>query len=96
MATKWFEMGLQLGVSAKELSNIESDTSTSKKACIKMFTEWLGNSKTDKSWEKLLAALSSQSVRENTLADNLRDKIKTANKPSDRGIAQKKTPVANG
>jgi len=96
MATKWFEMGLQLGVDPKELSYIESDTPSSKTACIKMFTEWLSNSKIEKTWEKLLAALSSRSVRENTLADNLRDKIKAKNKPIDGGIVQRKSPVAKG
>jgi len=96
MATKWFEMGLQLGVDPKELSCIESDTPSSKTACIKMFTEWLSNSKTEKTWEKLLAALSSRSVRENALADNLRDKIKAINKPLDGRMVQRKGPVAKG
>lgn len=84
MATKWFEMGLWLGVDSKELTYIENESPSSKKACIKMFTEWLGNSQTEKSWDKLLTALSSQSVRENSLADNLRAKIKIANKPLDK------------
>ena len=95
MATKWFEMGLQLGVDPKELSYIESDTPSSKTACVKMFTEWLSNSKTQKSWEKLLTALSSRSVRENTLADNLRGKIKATHKPSD-GAVFHKIPMAKG
>jgi len=96
MATKWFEMGLQLGVDPKELRYIESEAPSSKTACIKMFTEWLNNTMTEKSWEKLLAALSSQSVRENALAENLRGKIKATNKSLDRGIIQRKALVAKG
>jgi len=40
MATRWFEMGLQLGVDPEERSYIESDTPSCKTACIKVFTEW--------------------------------------------------------
>ena len=88
MASKWFVMGLQLKVDSKELTAIESDTKTSKEACIKMFIEWLGNFKAEKSWEKLFAALSSESVRERTLANELRHKVRAVNK--------KTTSVAEG
>ena len=71
MATKWFEMGLQLGVNPKDLKTIQHDAKNSKAACIEMFTEWLGNANTEKSWEKVLNALRSRSVGENTLAKNL-------------------------
>ena len=72
MATKWFEMGLQLGVSPKELKTIQLDAKSSKEACRLMFTEWLDNVKsTEKSWRKVLDALRSRSVGENTLAKNL-------------------------
>ena len=73
MATKWFEMGLQLGVDSKELKTIQHDTRDSKTACRAMFMEWLDtNTKTEKSWKKILAALSSRSVGRNTLAESLR------------------------
>ena len=57
MATKWFEMGLQLGVNPKDLKTIQHDAKNSKAACIQMFTEWLDNASTEKSWNKLLNAL---------------------------------------
>ena len=74
MATKWFEMGLQLGMNPKDLKTIQHDAKNSKAACIQMFTEWLDNANTEKSWNKMLAALCSRSrsVGENTLAKNLR------------------------
>ena len=73
MATKWFEMGLQLGVNPKDLKTIQHDAKNSKEACIKMFNEWLANAKSaEKSWKKVLDALCSRSVGENTLAMGLR------------------------
>jgi len=73
MATKWFEMGLQLSVNPKTLKTIQHDTRNSKVACREMFTEWLDNAtNVEKSWKKVLEALCSQSVGENTLAKNLR------------------------
>ena len=71
MATKWFEMGLQLGVNPKELTTIQHDAKNSKEACIMMFMEWLGNTN-NPSWQKVLDALCARSVRESTLAKNLR------------------------
>ena len=70
MATKWFEMGLQLGVDPKKLKIIKDDAKNTKEACIMMFMEWL-DSGTEKSWRKVLGALRSRSVGENTLAKNL-------------------------
>jgi len=72
MATKWFEMGLQLGVDSKELKTIQHDSRDSKAACGAMFMEWLDNTKTEKSWKRILTALSSRSVGRNTLAESLR------------------------
>ena len=71
MATKWFAMGLQLEVNSKELKIIENDAKNSKEACRRMFTEWLDASSGEKSWKKVLDALCSRSVGENTLAKNL-------------------------
>ena len=72
VATKWFELGLQLGVDSEELKIIERDHNhNSKKACMEMFMEWLGNTEGEKSWEKLRRALRSQSVGQITLANTL-------------------------
>ena len=76
MATKWFEMGLQLGIDPKELKIIEKDDKNCKDACTKMFMEWLDNVQdTEKSWRKVLDALCSQSVRENALAKTLESNL---------------------
>ena len=72
MSTKWFEMGLQLGVQSTELKRIEHDTKQdSKTACRQMFAEWLGNTKTEKSWKRIMQALRSRSVNESCLANHL-------------------------
>ena len=71
MSTKWFEMGLQLGVPSSELTRIEYDTQDSRIACRHMFREWLGNTQAEKSWKKLLKALRSHSVGESALAKHL-------------------------
>ena len=72
MATKWYEMGLQLNVDQKELDTINHDHhDDSKVACRTMFTEWLENTPTEKSWNKVLEALQSQSVGKSSLASSL-------------------------
>ena len=75
MATKWYEMGLQLGVDEKELEIIYHDNKDSKTACRMMFTEWLNNVQSEKSWKILLEALYSHSVGKRTLMDTLIDKL---------------------
>ena len=52
MNTKWFEMGLQLGVDSKELKTIQHDSRDSETACRAMFMEWLDHSLGEMSWEK--------------------------------------------
>jgi len=76
MAHKWYEMGLQLGVDEKKLDTIKCDNRDSKIACREMFTEWINNTQTEKSWEILLKALQSQSVAESCLARTLIKKLK--------------------
>jgi len=72
VATKWFELGLQLGVDSEKLKIIKHDYQhESKTACMEMFMEWLENTKGEKSWEKLRRALRSQSVGQSTLANTL-------------------------
>jgi len=72
VATKWFELGLHLGVDSEKLKIIEYDYNhDSKTACMEMFMEWLENTDGEKSWEKLRRALRSQSVGQITLANTL-------------------------
>jgi len=71
MSTKWFNMGLQLGVNKNDLNRIQYDTQDCMTACRNMFAEWLKNTQTEKTWKKLVEALCSRSVGESTLAKNL-------------------------
>jgi len=75
MATKWYEMGLRLGVDERELEIIQHDTKDSKTACRMMFREWWDNTQSEKSWKILLEALCSQSVGKKTLISDLNGKI---------------------
>ena len=60
-------MGLHLGVNPKDLKTIQYDAKNSQEACIKMFNEQLANAtRAEKSWKKVLDALCSRSVGENT------------------------------
>ena len=68
MSTKWFEMGLRLCVDTGVLERIEYDFQDSRTACRHMFKEWLENTQTEKSWNKILQALCSRSVGKSCLA----------------------------
>jgi len=78
MASKWYLMGVELGVDQNELNNIKHDNHNSKNACLMMFTEWLTNTRVEKSWNALLKALQSQFVGESGLANDLIKKLKDA------------------
>jgi len=71
MSTKWFNMGLQLGVDINDLNRIQYDTQHCMTACRNMFAEWLKSTQTEKTWKKLVEALCSQSVGEFTLAKKI-------------------------
>lgn len=71
VATRWYDLGLQLldPQLENELKIIESDTrNDSKECCRKMFNKWL---ETDElaSWNKLVAAL--KCIKLNSFASNL-------------------------
>ena len=75
MAFTWYEMGIQLGVNQNELDIIKHDYQDSKKACLKMFTEWLNDTQAEKSWDTLLKSLHSHSVGQSSVANNLIKKL---------------------
>ena len=74
VATKWYYLGLRLQVNTNTLDRIENDVRDSNDACRKMFQAWLrDNSKG--TWNDVIAALKSNSVKENGVAEKLEEMI---------------------
>ena len=71
---KWYELGLRLGVSVHTLDSIEHDVRECNKACRKMFQAWLRDN-CKGTWNDVIAALKSNSVKEDGVADKLEEMI---------------------
>ena len=74
VATRWFNLGLRLGVNSHTLDRIEQDTRDSDSACRKMFQAWLRD-KSKGTWNDVITALKSNSVGENGVAEKLEEMI---------------------
>ena len=77
VSTKWFELGLQLGVKESELERIEHDHGQrDAQACLrKMLSVWLRMITPHPSWERLLTSLSHPSVGDPALAEKIREEV---------------------
>ena len=72
---KWFQIGVQLGVSESKLRQIESDYHTLDRRFSEMISFWLnGNTQVPVSWMSLVEVLESRFVSEKGLANQLREK----------------------
>ena len=75
VSTKWFNLGLRLGVSSNILDRIEQDGGREcGSACRKMFQAWLSNNSKG-TWNDVITALKSNSVNENGVAEELEKMI---------------------
>ena len=74
VSPKWYELGLRLGVSVHTLDRIEHDVQDNNKACRKMFQSWLRDNH-NSSWNDVITALKSNTVKENGVADKLEEMI---------------------
>ena len=73
---KWFQIGVQLGVSEAKLHQIEANYRTVERCFSEMISFCLnGNTRVAVSWKSLIDALESQFVNEKGLANQLREKI---------------------
>jgi len=76
-STKWYNLGLRLGVNTHTLDEIEEDCQKKcSEACRKMFQAWL-REKRGGTWNDVILALSSRSVGEGGVADELEAIINT-------------------
>ena len=74
VSTKWYNLGLRLGISVHILDSIEHDARECNTACRKMFQAWLKDN-CKGSWTDVIAALRSNSVKEDSVADKLEEMI---------------------
>ena len=75
MIDKWYEIGVQLGVSEAKLRQIEADRTTVNRRFSEVINFWLnGNTQVATNWESLVIVLESSFVDEKGLAKKLREK----------------------
>ena len=75
MIDKWFQIGVQLGLSESKLRQIESNHRTVERCFSEVISFWLnGNTQVAVSWNSLIDILESPFVNEKGLADKLREK----------------------
>ena len=73
--TKWFSIGVQLGVSHSKLQEIGTNYQTVDRCCCEVISFWLnGNADVPVNWESLVKVLESSMVGEKGLAKRLREK----------------------
>ena len=81
VVSKWFQIGIQLGVSESRLHQIEADHRTANRCLSEVIIFWLsGNTNADVTWETLTMALEASAVDERGLAKNLIQKYGVAAK----------------
>ena len=85
---KWFQIGVQLGVSESKLRQIRADNHTVHMYFTEMISFWLnGNTQVAVSWESIINVLESHFVDEKSLANQLREKA---------GLKQQEAPLSTG
>ena len=86
--SKWYDVGLKLGVPVDELNRIKVDHCDKTKDChLDMLKYWL-NAGENTTWVALFEVLRSDIVRENSLAQKLEEKLDPSlNKPEGVGLA---------
>ena len=72
---KWFQIGVQLGVSESKLREIEADHHTAQRRFSMVISFWIrGNTHVPVTWKLLIQVLESSFVNEQGLANELREK----------------------
>ena len=73
---KWFQIGVQLGLSETKLHQIESDHRTADRCFSEVIIFWLkGNTQVAVTWKSLVDVLDSSFVNERGLAKRLKEKL---------------------
>ena len=73
MASKWYDLGLELDINPASLDNIEKNKGTDSKACLLEVLKFFLN-QSNPTWKKIIEAISSEAIDNGRLAKNLREK----------------------
>ncbi len=68
---KWYNIGLQLGLKADDLDCIQMSDRDSANCFTEMLKQWLRQGSIEKTWDKLIKALQSETVNYGTLAKSI-------------------------
>ena len=73
VVTKWYSLGIQLGLPPELLNTIEQNYSKdSQRCCEQVFKDWLVRPELDPSWSVLIEALESDAVSQKRVACELK------------------------
>lgn len=75
MASKWYDLGIELHIDADKLEEIKVDYHDARTRCREMFKHWIDNNPKDSSWKTLIQALESNNLSRATLADDIQKKL---------------------
>lgn len=79
VASKWYSLGIELGLTTDFLDAVEQNyPRDSLRCCTKVFQQWLLQPEPDRSWDKLIQALNSSSIAQSNLAQELSEKYSFA------------------
>ena len=76
MMTKWYRIGVQLGIDEAKLKEIENDYPSTDRRFSEVISFWLdGNTAVSVSWTSLIVSLGQPFVGEIGLAERLREEL---------------------
>ena len=76
--TKWFEIGIQLGIEGSKLKTFECDYPSTSRRMIETVSYWFGmNTNVPVSWESVITVLNDPLVDESGLAKQIQEKYCT-------------------
>ena len=82
--SKWYDLGLELGVEEETLKTIRKDNNYETEACFRdMLSAWLKMVDPCPSWEGLIAALKKSCIGHEELADKVRKDQGIPEQPAD-------------
>ena len=95
-AAKWYDIGLELGVSADDLDTIKKANDDPKECLREMLRQWLSKVDLEPTWEALIAALRIPAVNYPALANEIKLKFCDAPTKSTETNQQPVTSPLNG
>ena len=76
ISTKWYDLGLQLGIKDYTLDEIKHNHRDEARTCCReTIRRWLQNAGSAATWNNLIQALEADSISQKTLAKDIREKL---------------------